>query len=126
MEEFYYTANLYDLVKELEQYDSRENVLDFIHCVDVISFIVDNFILRKLYYHILIKSMKKVNLYLLKWYAIKQKKLLDDNIISNKQCYNDVVRYSKRLVQLSNLDSIKYKVLDKKLITKEIEKVLDY
>lgn len=126
MEEFYYTANLYDLVKELEQYDSRENVLDFIHCVDVISFIVDNFILRKLYYHILIKCMKKVNLYLLKWNAIKQKKLLDDNIISNKQCYNDVVRYSKRLVQLSNLDSIKYKVLDKKLITKEIKKVLDY
>ena len=70
--------------------------------------------------------MKKVNLYLLKWYAIKQKKLLDDNIISNKQCYNDVVRYSKRLVQLSNLDSIKYKVLDKKLITQEIKKVLDY
>ena len=38
----------------------------------------------------------------------------------------DVVRYSKRLVQLSNLNSIKYKVLDKKIITKEIKKALDY
>ena len=43
-----------------------------------------------------------------------------------KICYNDVVRYSKRLVQLSNLNSIKYKVLDKKIITKEIKKALDY
>ncbi len=124
MEECYYTANLYDFVEELKQYDSEENVLNFLNCVDIISDLVDNYVLCRLYYHMLIKCMKKANLYLLKWYAIKQKRLLENNLISDKQCYSNIIKYSKRLIELRNMESIRYKILGNKLIKKEIEKIL--
>ena len=124
MEEYYYTANLYDFVGELKQYDSEENVLKFLNCVDIISGLVDNYILCRLYYHILIKCMKKVNLYLLKWYSIKQKRLLENKLISDKQCYSNIIKYSKRLIELRNMESTKYKILGNISINKEIEKIL--
>ena len=92
--------------------------------MDIISDLVDNYVLCRLYYHMLIKCMKKANLYLLKWYAIKQKRLLENNLISDKQCYSNIIKYSKRLIELRNMESIRYKILGNKLIRKEIEKIL--
>ncbi len=123
-EECYYTANLYDFIEELKQYDTEENILKFINYVDIMSSLIDNSILNKVYYHILVNSMKKINLYLLKWYTLKQKRLLENKLISNKQCYNNIQKYSKKLVSLKNVESVKYRVLDKKLINKEVEKIL--
>ena len=126
MEHFYYTADLYNLVKELEQYDSKENIINFINCVDLLSNLIDSYFGCRMYSTILKRCMKKINLYLLKWYSLKQKRLLENKIISNKECYNNIYRYSKRLLSFKNMEDIKYKVLNKKLIAKEIEKVLDY
>lgn len=51
-----------------------------------------------MYSIILKRCMKKINLYLLKWYSLKQKRLLENKIISNKECYNNIYRCSKRLL----------------------------
>ena len=124
MEHFYYTADLYNLVKELEQYDSKENVLNFINCVDLLSSLIDSYFGCRMYSTILKRCMKKINLYLLKWYSSKQKRLMENNIISNKECYNNIYRYSKRLVSFRNLEDIKYKVLNKKTIDKKVKEYL--
>lgn len=124
IEECYYTANLYDFIEELKKYDTEENVLKFINYIDIMSSLIDNTILNKVYYPILIGSMKKINLYLLKWYTISQKKLLDKNLISNKQCFNNIQKYSKKLLNLKNTDLVNYNVLTKSKIKKEINKVL--
>lgn len=124
MEYFYYTADLYNLIKELEQYDSKENIRNFINCVDILSNLIDNYFGCRMYNFILKKCMKKINLYLLKWYSLKQKRLMESNKITNKECYNNIYRYSKRLINFKNMEDIKYKVLNKKIIEKKVKEYL--
>ena len=124
IEECYYTANLYEFVEVLKQYDTEETVLKFINYVDIMSSLIDNNILNKAYYPILIRSMKKINLYLLKWYVIKQQQLLEKKLISNKQYINSVQRYSKKLMNLKNTDLVNYNVFSKTKIKKELNKIL--
>lgn len=124
MEQYYYTANLFELIEELKQYDTQENIMKFINYVDIVTSLIDDYIKSRIFSIILMKSLKKINLYLLKWYTIKQKKLMENNDISIKQCYNNIYRYSKRLYKLKNMESTKYKVLTKKIIDKKIKEYL--
>lgn len=124
MEQYYYTANLFELIEELKQYDTHENIMKFIGYVDIVTSLIDNYFKSRMFNAFLKKSMKKINLYLLKWYTIKQKRLMENKNISLEQCYSKIYKYSKRLYNLKNMESTKYKVLTKKIIDKKIKEYL--
>lgn len=82
MESLYFKADLYNLVKILKRYDSKNNVLKFLTNLDLVSLKKDriNKLLERYYVK---RSLTKTCVFLIRNYVMLLKEQMDNNLISD-------------------------------------------
>lgn len=116
MEEAYFKADLNMIIKELEQYDTRENIISFIKSLDFIlkhlntkkSILLNNKI-KNYSNNCITLSLENVQYHLIKWYIKKLQKDLNDNLITKKQFKMYLKNYSFYIKKHEILEKISKK-----------------
>ena len=113
MQEAYFKADLNLLVKELEQYDTRENIISVIKSLD---FILNYFVSIKdllLIYRIreykkncLSDSLENIQYHLIKWYTKKLQKDLDNKLINKREFKYELIDYKREIYKEKILEKI--------------------
>jgi len=124
MEQLFFEANLYELIEMLSKYDSKDNVLKFINSIDFISEVIDDSWMRDRFIKKIKRSLKFVNLCMLKWYVLKQKELYDKKKITYNGLISKIKNFSENLTSIKDMDDNIYKVLDNDEIKEEVKKIL--
>lgn len=116
MEEAYFKANLNMLISELEQYDTKENIISVINLLDFILFhlkdqnnLLLNFYTKKCAKKYLNISLEKIQYHLIKWYAKKLQNDLDNNLINQKEFEDKLTNYHKKTTKEKVLEKIQNK-----------------
>ena len=128
MEKLYFEADLYSLIKSLQKYNSRSNIIKFINDVDILLYCINNTLTEKYYCK---KSLQTISKFLIKTYSTKVLNLKHNGKISEKEMWNrisnlidvldNVVMLNSGSYKFSNVDSLYQEV--SKLSHIEIEEV---
>jgi len=107
MTELYFTANLYDFVKELEKYNSRDNIIKFMYDFDSIYVLEDY---TKKYSEDIIYYHNEITKFIVNIYRTKLKIDFNNNCINFSQYNNkldDCIEKLHSAFELLELDNIK-------------------
>lgn len=108
MEQLYFNADQYGLIKTLSFYQTEKNIVNFIKNTDFISKIN---IIEPSYteYRLVLKSMKEVNKFLIETYLKKINILIDTNLIDHNAINDKIVKFIKLVgIELLVDDEIQY------------------
>jgi len=113
MEEAYFKADLNKLIKELEQYDTRKNIISVIKSLDFILKYLrtkkDLFIYYKTKKYVkkcLNISLKNIQCHLIKWYTKKLQNDLNNNLITKLEFEYKLIDYCYKTYEDEMLEKI--------------------
>ncbi len=101
MSNFYFNSNLFGLIKELEQYKSEEEIMQFICGLDLL-YMCRNKDKYKLVRDIIDGSAEELGEFLIDTYTKKLKNELNSNIITKDEFIEKVVEYICSVAEINN------------------------
>jgi len=109
MEKFYFSADLYNLIETLKEYNSKSNIIKLINNMDLLLKCDGNTIIEKYYRK---KSFKDISNFLIKTYTTKQLNLLYNKKIDEKESEKRILRMIDVLKENVKLNGKLYKLSD--------------
>jgi len=109
METLYFSADLYNLIETLKEYNSKSNIIKLINNMDLLLKCDGNTIIEKYYRK---KSFKDISNFLIKTYTTKQLNLLYNKKIDEKESEKRILRMIDVLKENVKLNGKLYKLSD--------------
>ena len=126
MYKLYLEANLHGLIKELQEYASYKEIINFISCLDYTNRYADfNKARRLLETNMFIQKVKEINSFLVKVYLIKLKKDVADGILSNDNMIIEFGEYINSLLNDFSSKRFNYYNVSRDSIISDLDNILD-
>ena len=125
MEHLYLNANLQGLIVELSQYASNKEIMDFITKFDFLTIYQYDQNPNLVTSRMILNSLKTVNEFLLKCYAIKNARKFNDGLISLKQFNNNLIKYIHNLGDILKVGNKEYQYLTKESYKQIVDEALN-
>lgn len=125
MSELYLSANLYGLIKELKNYASQEEIMDFISSLDFVSKNLDKKMILLLKKKTFIDKFETINNFLVKAYLLKLKKEVEMGKLNNDDMIVKLGMYIYSLGRGVTVEGYNYYVLTVDGISNDIKKILN-
>ena len=126
MYKLYLGANLHELIEELQEYASYEEIINFISCLDYTNIYTEfNKARRLLETNMFIQKVKEINSFLVKVYLIKLKKDVADGILSNDDMIIEFGEYINSLLNDFSSKRFNYYNVSIDGIIRDLDNILD-
>lgn len=125
MQELYLNADLYGLIKELKEYASYEDIINFIQCLDFMNSNLNDNKAKLFRTNLIIKNIKIINSFLVKTYLVKLKREVSREIINNDSMVIKLSQYIHSLLDDFHSVDFDYYKISRDGIVSDINSILN-